>query len=54
MSSPVRNLAAGSVAATGLAAALVVLSSGSENGWKYLLAAVGVALWVLGGLSGDG
>jgi peptidoglycan/LPS O-acetylase OafA/YrhL len=51
MSSPVRNLAAGSMAAAVIAAALVVSSSGSENGWKYLLAAIGAALWVIGGLS---
>jgi hypothetical protein len=46
-----RTLVAGSLAAAVIAAALVILSSGSENGWKYLLAAIGAALWVIGGLS---
>lgn len=46
-----RNLVAGGIAAGAIAALLVAVTSGGENGWKFALAAVGLVLWVVGGLS---
>ena len=46
-----RTLLAGGLVAGVLAALLVVVTVGGENGWKFALAAVGLALWILGGLS---
>jgi len=34
-----------------IAAMLVAVNTGGENGWKFALAAVGLVLWILGGLS---
>ena len=46
-----RNLVAGGVAACVMAALVATVAFGGENGWKFALAAVGLVLWVLGGLS---
>ena len=51
MPSPIRNLTAGGIVAGALAAMLVAIMAGGENGWKFVLAAVGLVLWILGGLS---
>jgi hypothetical protein len=41
----------GGVVATAIAALLLALTAGGPNGWKFALAAVGLVLWVLGGVS---
>ena len=46
-----RTLVAGGIVAGVIAAMLVAVSTGGENGWKFALAAVGLVLWILGGLS---
>ena len=46
-----RTLVAGGVVAGAIAALLVAVTAGGENGWKFALAAVGLVLWILGGLS---
>ena len=46
-----RNLVAGAIAAGAIAVLLATVTFGGENGWKFALAAVGLVLWVLGGLS---
>lgn len=46
-----RTLVAGGVVAGALAAMLVAVTTGGENGWKVALAAIGLALWIAGGLS---
>jgi len=46
-----RTLVAGSIVAGALAAMLVAVTTGGENGWKFALAAVGLVLWILGGIS---
>ncbi len=46
-----RTLVAGGVVAGALAAMLVAVTTGGENGWKFALAAIGLALWIAGGLS---
>jgi uncharacterized membrane protein len=48
-----RNLVTGAVAAGTVAALLLTVTFGGENGWKFALAAVGLVLWVVGGLSKD-
>jgi hypothetical protein len=45
-----QNLLAGSLFAATVAALLVLVTEGGEHGWKFALAAVGLGLWVLGGL----
>ena len=37
--------------AAAIAAMLVAVTTGGENGWKFVLAAIGLVLWILGGLS---
>ena len=37
--------------ACAIAAMLVAVTSGGENGWKFALAAIGLALWIAGGFS---
>jgi len=51
MPSPIRNLTAGGIVAGAIAATLVAITAGGENGWKFVLAAIGLVLWILGGLS---
>jgi hypothetical protein len=46
-----RTLVAGGVVAGVIAAMLVAVTTGGPNGWKFALAAVGLVLWMLGGLS---
>jgi peptidoglycan/LPS O-acetylase OafA/YrhL len=46
-----RNLVAGGVVASAIATLLVAVTAGGENGWKFALAAVGLVLWILGGVS---
>jgi len=46
-----RTLVAGGLVAGAIAAMLVAVNTGGENGWKFALAAVGLVLWILGGLS---
>ena len=46
-----RTLVAGGVVAGAIAAMLVAVTSGGENGWKFALAAIGLALWIAGGFS---
>ena len=46
-----RNLVAGAVAAGAIAALLLGVALGGKDWWKFVLAAVGLVLWVLGGLS---
>lgn len=46
-----RTLLAGGLVAGAIAAMLVAITAGGENGWKFALAAVGLVLWILGGLS---
>ena len=53
MASPVRTIVHGVMTATAIAVILVVASAGSANTWKYLLAAIGLALFVLSGLGRD-
>ena len=48
---PMRNLVAGAIVAGALALLLALVTFGGQNGWKFALAAVGLVLWVLGGLS---
>jgi hypothetical protein len=45
------NLVAGGVVAGAIAAMLLAVTAGGENGWKFALAGVGLVLWILGGLS---
>lgn len=37
--------------AVAIAAMLVTITTGGQNGWKFALAALGMVLWVLGGIS---
>ena len=53
MTSPARTLVAGSLVAGAIAAFLLAVTAGGDNGWKFALAAVGLVLWVVGGLSRD-
>jgi hypothetical protein len=53
MTSPARTLVAGSLVAGAIAALVLAVTIGGDNGWKFALAAVGLVLWVVGGLSGD-
>ena len=46
-----RNLVGGGIVAGAIAVMLIALTAAGENGWKLALAAVGLVLWVLGGLS---
>jgi len=46
-----RTLVAGTIVAGSIAAMLVAVTAGGENGWKFALAAVGLVLWILGGIS---
>jgi hypothetical protein len=46
-----RTLVAGVIVAGAIATMLVAISTGGENGWKFALAAVGLVLWILGGIS---
>ena len=46
-----RTLVAGGVVAGAIAAMLLAVTVGGQNGWKFALAAIGMALWVAGGLS---
>jgi peptidoglycan/LPS O-acetylase OafA/YrhL len=46
-----RTLVAGGIVAGAIAAMLVAVTTGGENGWKFALAAVGLVLWILGGIS---
>jgi len=46
-----RTLVAGSIVAGAIAAMLAAVMTGGENGWKFALAAVGLVLWILGGIS---
>ena len=46
-----RTLVAGGVVAGAIAAMLIAVTDGGENGWKVALAAVGLVLWILGGVS---
>ena len=46
-----RTLVAGSIVAGAVAAMLVAVTTGGENGWKFALAALGLVLWILGGIS---
>jgi hypothetical protein len=46
-----RTLVAGGIVAGAIAAMLVLITTGGENGWKIALAGVGLVLWILGGLS---
>ena len=48
-----RNLVAGAIAAGAIAVLLATVTFGGQNGWKFALAAVGLVLWVLGGLAKD-
>ena len=51
MPSPIRNLTAGGIVAGAIAATLVAITAGGANGWKFVLAAIGLVLWILGGVS---
>lgn len=53
MTSSMRTLVAGALLAVAIAALLLALTAGAGNGWKFALAAVGLVLWVVGGLSND-
>jgi hypothetical protein len=46
-----RTLVAGGIVAGAIAAMLAAITTGGDNGWKFALAAVGLVLWILGGLS---
>jgi len=46
-----RTLVAGGIVAGAIAAMLAAVTTGGENGWKFALAAVGLVLWILGGIS---
>ena len=46
-----RNLFAAFLVAGALAALLLTVTLGGKDWWKFVLAAAGLALWVLGGLS---
>jgi hypothetical protein len=48
-----RNLVGGAVVAAAIAAMLLAVTAGGANGWKFALAAVGLVLWVLGGISNN-
>jgi hypothetical protein len=48
-----RTLAAGTLLAGAIAALLVAVMAGGANGWKFALAALGLVLWIMGGLSHD-
>ena len=45
------TLVAGSIVAGAIAAMLVAITTGGQNGWKFALAAAGLVLWILGGIS---
>jgi hypothetical protein len=49
----VRTVVAGTLVAGAIAALVLAVTAGGDNGWKFALAAVGLLLWVAGGLSGD-
>ena len=51
MSDATRNLVVGGAVAVGVAGLLVLVTAGGDYGWKIALAAVGLVLWVIGGLS---
>ena len=53
MTSQARTLIAGRLLAGAMAALLLAVTAGGENGWKFALAAVGLVLWIVGGLSND-
>ena len=46
-----RTLVAGGIVAGAIAAMLAAVTTGGANGWKFALAAVGLVLWILGGIS---
>lgn len=46
-----RHLFAGTIAAGAIAALMLGMTLGGKDWWKFVLAAVGLVLWVLGGLS---
>jgi hypothetical protein len=46
-----KNVLVGVLIASGAALLLLLVTVGGENGWKFALAAVGLVLWVIGGLS---
>jgi hypothetical protein len=48
-----RTLIGGALVAGAMAAMLLAATVGGANGWKFALAAVGLVLWVVGGLSND-
>jgi hypothetical protein len=48
-----RQLGAGAAAAGIIAALLLIVTAGGEHGWKIALAALGLVLWVAGGLMKD-
>ena len=50
MSSAVRNLLGGALVAGAAAGLLVLVVAGGDYGWRVALAALGLILWVLGGL----
>lgn len=47
------TLVAGMLVAAALAALLLAVTAGGGNGWKFALAAIGLVLWIIGGLSGE-
>ena len=53
MTASMRTLVAGTLVALAIAALLLAVTAGGGNGWKFALAAIGLVLWVVGGLSGD-
>jgi len=53
MTSSMRTLAAGTLVAVAIAALLLSVTAGGGDGWKFALAAVGLVLWVVGGISKD-
>jgi hypothetical protein len=48
-----RTLLMGSAVAAGVAGLLLLVTMGGEHGWKVALAALGLVLWVAGGLAKD-
>jgi hypothetical protein len=46
-----RNVVIGACVAGGAALLFAVVVHGGEHGWKLALAALGLVLWVAGGLS---
>ena len=52
--SPLRNVVFGALAAMVIAGLLIAASAGlAGNAWKYLLAAIGLVLFILAGLGKD-